>query len=318
MLLEKETIIPSELLEEMQRVEVSVDASLTDLRRLHKANRRSMIDTANMSNSLNFTDSISTKDVLDETLSISDASKLIVDDYTVDSSWTKDDFIESRRMNSHHDKSFKEIGLAASFQGSNISFVKINLAPKIGGPWKKKQILDRRKKAASILKLQNQAPASPSLLVEASNTNNNNTTTTFQPAELSKIETNEDDPELSRDPAHIKEISLLTTKIMKKITILKRSTKMLNEFQIGMSPQISPTKDNDNLDSSGFVEFNPDSSAFDSSLAIVEEKIEGSNLRKSFQSAVNDDDSSSTFSASNVKLPTLSRSWSQNLKNKMN
>ena len=310
LLLEKDAIVPSELLEELQRVEVSVDASLKDLLRLNKVNRKSAVD---ISNSLEFSDSISTKDVLDETLSMSDASKLIVDDYTVNSTWTKEEFAESRRMSLHPDKSLKEMGLAASFQGSNVPFVKINLVPKLGGPWRKKQIIDRRKKGASILKVQNQSPVQPSLVVEASK-NNNASITPLQQDENPFIDPNEADPEVSREPAHIKEISLITTKINRKITFLKRSTKMLNEFHARMSPQNSPMKDN-NVESADF--FDPDHN-FNATVAIVEEKINGDSLRQSFQSAASDDDNSSTFSASNVKLPALSRSWSQNLKNKMN
>ena len=310
LLIEKDAIVPSELLEELQRVEVSVDASLKDLMRLNKVNRKSKAD---ISNSLQFSDSISTKDVLDDTLSMSDASKLIVDDYTVNSTWTKEEFAESRRMSLHPDKSLKEIGLAASFQGSNVPFVKINLVPKLGGPWKKKQIIDRRKKGASILKIQNQSPAQPSLVVEASK--NTTSFTPLQQDENPMIDPNEPaDPVVCNEPAHIKEISLLTTKINKKITFLKRSTKMLNEFHDRISPQNSPLDGND-IEIADF--FDPNGN-LEASVAIVEEKINGDGLRQSFQSVGSDDDNSSTFSASNVKLPALSRSWSQNLKNKMN
>jgi hypothetical protein len=166
------------------------------------------------------------------------------------------------------------------------------------------------------LKIQNQSPVQPSLVVEASK----NTTTSFIPLQQDEnpmIDSNEADPEVCREPSHIKEISLLTTKINKKITFLKRSTKMLNEFHDRIIHQNSPIKDdnNNNIEIADFFDQNRNLQA---SVAVVEEKLNGDSLRQSFQSVGSDDDNNSTFSASNVKLPALSRSWSQNLKNKMN
>ena len=89
---------------------------------------------------------------------------------------------------------------------------------------------------------------------------------------------------------------------------------MLNEFHDRINHQNSPMKDDNDIE---IADFFPNGN-LQASVAVVEEKLNGDSLRQSFQSVGSDDDNNSTFSASNVKLPALSRSWSQNLKNKMN
>lgn len=282
-------IVPSELLDELRKVEGTIDASLTDLHNLHKVQKRN-------SSFLDFNDSVSTRDIIDETFSVSDASKLIVDDYTINTSFTKE--AESRKMSPFHDRSVKEMGLAASFKGSNVPFVKINLVPKLGGPWRKKQIIDRRKKA-SLSNLQ--SPIQPNLVVEATK----NLAPSEQDIKTDIFENN--DEVVSTEPAHIKQIAQLTTTINKKLNNLKRSTKLLKNYQTRNSPQRSPI--GDYFETTNLENFELDASVVPS----LEDKFNGPGSgpirRLSFQSAVSEDDNNSAFSASNVKLPNLAISY---------
>lgn len=299
LLLEKKSIIPLQLLDELKRVECNLDSSLTDL---HKLRRKSVMDMPK-SPTYDFSDSISTKDKdLDETLSMSDASKMIVDDYTVNSSCTKDEFAESRKKSLYYDKSLKETRLAASFQGSIVPFVKLNLIPKLGGPikspWKKKQIIDRRNKAAEVLKGQNQFKIKPNLLVEAVKT-----AVASEQDPMPMINTL-NDPDENIEASHMKDLSLLTTNISKKLNVLRRNSKILNDLHLD---KISNQQQRSLLNKFDEDQDDDDQNNFESITAIFEEKDGGGTLRESFLStcSVISDDDNSAYSASQVKLPNL-------------